>query len=210
MAQNVLETPKAWAKHSAYIAITVALIGPPIMKTLNLIINNTFLSDISGNLGLSLLLNILQHEAILGDTAVYIFGPWLWTLIDRYVSGRQILARIGTRTLIFVEVPWVGEIIESYVSKMWANSYGITSIEVHSVSPNNAGHKYLHRTTRGTMVFLGRPDGRGSLELKELENAVILTGRHISGVQHLGTGAEIIAVGANPEIEKESSSKAIY
>lgn len=209
LAQNVLETPTAWAIHSAYIATTVALTGPPIKTTLDLIINNTFLSEISGNLGLSLLLHILKHDAILGDTAIYILGSWLWTLILRYSQRRQILARTGTRTLIIVDVPWVNALIESYLSKMAANSYGVTSIEVHGVSPNDAGHKFLHRTTRGKNIFLGIPDGRGNLELKDLEDAVIVSGRHISGVQHLSTGAEIIAIGVNPEIEKKGFSKAI-
>ena len=85
----------------------------------------------------------------------------------RYFQGRQLFARIGKRTLVIGDVPWVNQILGNYVSKLFSLSYGIASLEVHGANPeSDLLHDFGHRVVRGTLMFLGVPDGRRSYRLK--------------------------------------------
>ena len=68
-ALHVIETPIAWAIHALYILITVAWSGP-------------LFHSLTGGL-----LPLLSLPA---DIALYIFGPWCWTVGLRLVQGRQL------------------------------------------------------------------------------------------------------------------------
>jgi hypothetical protein len=99
------------------------------------------------------------------------------------------------------DVPWVHQILKTYVSKLFSLSYGITSLEVHGASPqDHLLHHFGHRVVRGTLLFLGVPDGRCNQKLQSEENAVLMTGKQANGIQNLGAGPEIVAVGSNPAL----------
>ena len=184
-ALPITETPIAWTIHALYIAITVGL-NAPLLQTIFLwLVGSAHLSN------LLLLLPIVR----LGDILIYIFGIWLWTVGLRYFQGRPLFARMGKRTLIVGDVHWVHMLLKSYVSKLFSLSYGIASIDVHSANPqDHMLHHYGHRVVRGTLVFLGIPDGHRHPMQKEDERAVIMTGKQASGVQSLSAGAEIVAI----------------
>ncbi|MEM8676744.1 MAG: hypothetical protein AAGF83_23270 [Cyanobacteria bacterium P01_G01_bin.67] len=207
-ANHVTETPLAWAIHALYTFISVGWAIPfghtiPIVKTLSALIFKlvnlpTAVTDFLGPV-----INI-------ADIAVYIFGAWLWTLAIRYFQGRQLFARTGNRTLVIGDVPWVNQLLEAYVSKLFSLSYGIASIEVHSANPqNHLLHAYGHRVVRGTLIWLGIPDGRRSKQQQAAENAVIMTGKQANGIKNFNIGAEIIAVGHNPKIANQGFSKSL-
>lgn len=192
-ANHITETPLAWAIHALYIVISVGWVIPfghtlPIVQTVT-----------------GLLLNPIAPVQLLApivttvDIAVYIFGAWLWTLAIRCFQGRQLLARTGKRTLVIGDVSWVNQLLQAYVSKLFSLSYGIATIEVHSANPqNHLLHAFGHRVVRGTLIWLGIPDGRRSEQQQEAENAVIMTGKQTKGVRNHNIGAEIVAIGNNP------------
>ncbi len=199
-AWHILETPFAWGIHALYILITVGL-NAPLVQTLFRVLFSL------ANLPLpAVLLPLLT----LADILIYIFGPWLWSLGLRYIQHRPLLARTGKRTLVIGDVPWIHQLLKVYVSKLFSLSYGIASLDVHGANPqDHMLHHFGHRVVRGTLIFLGVPDGRRSLLQKEDENAVLMTGKQATGVQHLNTGAEIIALGHNSAIAHQGFQDAI-
>lgn len=207
-ALPVTETPLAWGIHACYVLITIGwmiLFGYtiPLIQTLFRLI--FFVADLPNNL-----LALVAPFVILADIIIYIFGPWLWTLGLRYFQGRQLLARTGKRTLVIGDVPWVHQLLNSYVSKLFSLSYGISSLEVHGANPqDHMLHNFGHRVVRGTFVFLGVPDGRRSQMQKNDENAVIMTGQQANGIRNIGAGPEVIALGHNPEIGHKGFNDAI-
>ena len=216
-ANHITETPLAWAIHALYILISVGWVISfghtlPIVQTLSRLIFNLL------NLPTDLI-QFLMPLIICADIAVYIFGAWLWTLAVRYFQGRQLLARMGKRTLIIGDVSWVNQLLQAYVSKLFSLSYGIATIEVHSANPqDNLLHIFGHRIVRGTLIWLGIPNGKRSKRQQEAENAVIMTGRQAKGVRNLNAGAEIVAIGNDSVINRgfmktiilDSNNDAIY
>lgn len=209
-AQNVTETPLAWGIHALYVLITVGWVIPfgytiPLIQTIFRLI--VFAAGLPTDLFLVVL---VAPFVTLADIAIYIFGPWLWTLGLRYFQGRQLLARTGKRTLVIGDVPWVHQLLKSYVSKLFSLSYGISSLEVHAGNPqDHMLHNFGHRLVRGTLVFLGVPDGRRSRMQKNDESAVIMAGQQANGVRNMGVGPEIVALGHNPELEHKGFNGAI-
>ncbi|PSM51046.1 hypothetical protein C7Y66_00725 [Chroococcidiopsis sp. CCALA 051] len=209
-ALHILETPLAWGIHALYVAITVGWAIPfghtiPLAKTiLDLIVWAAHIPQDA------LFLGIVNPVVSLIDIAIYIFGSWLWTLGLRYFQGRQLLARIGKRTLVIGDVPWVSKLLKSYVSKLFSLSYGIASLEVHGANPeDDLLHDFGHRVVRGTLLFLGVPDGRRGQKQKHQENAAIMTGKQADGVRNIDVGPEVVVMGANPEIARKGFSSAI-
>jgi hypothetical protein len=193
-AAHITETPLVWGIHAFYIIIAVGLNLPLAQTIVRLLFG-------LGNVSIPIFLLPL---IIAADIIIYIFGPWFWTLGLRKVQGRPLLARTGKRTLVIGDVPWVHQLLKVYVSKLFSLSYGIASLDVHGTNPqDHMLHHFGHRVVRGTLVFLGVPDGRRNPMQKENESAVIMTGKQASGVRHLNTGAEIIALGHNPAIARQ-------
>lgn len=191
-AAHIIEPLIVWAVHAAYIVVTVGLGVPPV-QTLFHTVRASWLLPV----------------ATLTDILMYIFGPWLWAIGLRYLQKRSLMARTGNRTIVIGDVPWVHRLLQSYVSKLFSLSYGIASPSVHSSNPKDHFlHYFGHRITRGTLLFLGIPDGRYPV-LKHDENAVIMTGQQASGVRHLRAGAEIVALGHNPAITHQGFQNAI-
>ena len=191
-ALRITETPTAWAIHAVYILITVGL-NAPLLQTLF-----RWLVAIAHLPAFFLLLLPLVR---LADILIYIFGPWLWTVGLRYFQGRPLLARTGSRMLVIGDVRWVHKLLKAYVSKLFSLSYAIAALDVHSANPqDHMLHSYGHRVVRGTLVFLGIPDGRRHPMRKDDESAVIMTGKQAMGVQNIRAGAEIIAIGHSQAI----------
>jgi hypothetical protein len=199
-ALHVTEMPLAWGIHALYILISVGF-GAPLVQTL--------CRSIFGLANLSVP-GWLLPAIVLADIAIYIFGSWFWTLGLRYLQGRPLLARTGKRTLVIGDVPWVHQLLKVYVSKLFSLSYGIASLDVHGANPqDHMLHHFGHRVVRGTLVFLGIPDGRRDRLQKENESAAMMTGKQASGVRNFQTGADIIALGHNPAITDRGFQAAI-
>jgi len=199
-ALHILETPLAWGIHALYILIAVGLHVPLVQTVFSLLFGVV-------NLPVPKLLLPLITGA---DILIYIFGPWLWSLGLRYFQHRPLLARTGKRTLVIGDVPWVHQLLKTYVSKLFSLSYGIASLDVHGANPqDHMLHQFGHRVVRGTLVFLGIPDGRRHPMQQGNENTVILTGKQASGVRNMNTGADIIALGHNPMIADQGFQAAI-
>ena len=206
-ANHVIETPLAWAIQALYIVISVGWVIP-FGRTLPLV--KTFSGLLFGLFNLPQIAEAITPVITIADIGVYIFGAWLWTLALRYIQGRQLLARTGKRTLVIGDVSWLNLLLQAYVSKLFALSYGIASIEVHSADPqNHLLHDFGHRVVRGTLIWLGIPDGRRSQQQQSAENAVLMTGKQANGIRNFNIGAEIIALGNNPAISRQGFSKSL-
>lgn len=207
-AKHITETPLAWAIQALYIIISVGWVIPfghtlPLIKTLSRLVFTLF------NLPPSMI-NFILPAITITDISVYIFGAWLWTLAIRYIQGRQLLARTGKRTLVIGDVFWLNQLLQAYVSKLFALSYGIATIEVHSGDPqHHLLHDFGHRVVRGTLIWLGIPDGRRSQQQQSVENAVIMAGKQVNSIRNFNIGAEIIALGNNPAIYCQGFSKSL-
>lgn len=209
-AQHITEAPLAWGIHALYILITVGWTIPfgyavPLVQTLAK--GLLMVCHLSAS---STLASLFLVGCTLMDIGLYIFGPWLWTLGLRLIQKRQLLARTGKRTLVIGDVPWVQQILRIYVSKLFSLSYGITSLEVHGANPqDHLVHQFGHRVVRGTLLYLGFPDGRCSQKQRYEEQAVLMTARQAHGIQHMGTGPEIVAVGSNPDLYNHGFAEAM-
>ncbi len=209
-ALHITETPIVWGIHALYTLISVGWVIPfgytiPIFATsFRLIVMALGLtSDFWFAALISPVLTVL-------DIAVYIFGPWLWTLALRGFQDRPLLARTGKRTLVIGDTDWVHQLLNAYVSKLFSLSYGIASLEVQSANPqDHLLHHFGHQVARGTLIFLGVPDGRWSEKLKIEENAVIMTGKQAHGVRNRRIGSEVIVLGHNPEIKNKGFNEAL-
>jgi hypothetical protein len=203
-ALHVIETPIAWAIHALYILITMLWSGPLFHAlTRNLLP----LGGLAEGEGMGA---VLMAACLPVDIALYIFGPWCWTLGLRLAQGRQLLARTGRRTLVIGEAPNVHQLLTNYVSKLFSLSFGITSLDVHGDdAADDLLHTYAHRVVRGTLLFLGIPDGRCSDRQRARKKAVILAARQSDGIRNWGTGPEIIALGSDPRITAGPFSAAV-
>ncbi|MBN3926145.1 hypothetical protein [Nostoc sp. NMS4] len=201
-AMHIIETPIVWGIHALYVLITVGWTIPfgqtiPLANTLFRLV--LWVAGLQGN---SFLLTFVAPVITLADIAIYVFGPWLWTLALRCFQGRQLLARTGKRTLVIGDLPWVHQLLKSYISKLFSLSYGIASVEVHSDNPQDQMlHRFGHRIVRGTLIFLGVPDGRRGQMQKQEENVTIMTGKQANGIRNFGAGPEIVTVGHNPMLQ---------
>ena len=207
-ANHVTETPLSWAIQAIYIIVSVGWAIPfghslPLVKSISGLIFN--LIDLPMHIS-----KFLSPLITITDILVYIFGAWLWILFIRFCQGRELFARIGKRTITIADVSWVHQLLEAYISKLFALSYGIASVDVHSEnSQNHFLHAFGHRVVRGTLVWLGVPDGRRSNEQKAAERASLMTGKQANGIRNFQVGAEIVALGHNPKIVGQGFSKSL-
>jgi hypothetical protein len=208
--QHVLEAPLAWTIHALYVLISVGWAIPfghslPLLGTLW----NGHLLTFGINPH-SPLIETISSAVAVADLCIYILGPWLWTLGLRVLQRRQLLARTGKRSLLIGDTGWVHHLLTNYVSKLFSLSHGITSLEIHGANPNDELiHDHTHRVVRGSLLYLGVPDGRCSEKQRSEENAVLLAGRQANGIQNLGAGPEIMLVGSNPVIACSGFSDAL-
>lgn len=209
-ALHITESPTAWAIHAAYVLVTVGWAIPfgytiPLAKTIvDLVL---WIAHTPQDWAL---LDIIHPVVTLIDIGIYIFGSWLWTLGLRFFQGRELLARMGKRTLVIGDVFWVNQLLKSYVSKLFALSYGIASLEVHGANPQgDLLHDFAHRVVRGTLLFLGVPDGRRNHKFKQRENTAIMTGKQANGIRNINVGPEVLIMGSNPDITNKGFTNSI-
>ncbi len=188
-SQHVLEPAIVWGLSAFYIAVTV-IFGIPLFTSLAQLLLAAF--DVSADFG------IFVYAAHIADALFYIFLPFVFAVGLRFLQGRTLFARLGKRTLVIGDIPYVHQFLESYASKLFSMSYAIASLDVHGASPgDHMLHRFGHRVVRGTLMLLGRPDGR-LREQKDKEPSVLMTGKQAKGVRNHGVGAEIFTIGHNP------------
>jgi len=187
---HVLDGPISWVLSALYIGVTVISGVDPIITAI--------VKSFEPNPSPSAL-----RAAIVFDAVVYMFLPLLWTTILRILTGRQIFARLGKRTIVIGDVPWVHQLLEAYVSKLFALSYSIASVDVHGANAvDHFVHRCTHRVTRGVLLAMGRPDGRLVSHARS-ESWVLMGIRQAKAIINLGAGPEVITVGHNPYRAKD-------
>ena len=113
------------------------------------------------------------------------------------------------RTVVIGDCPWVAQSAEAFLSKLFACSYSIAGLNVHSANPaDHLVHRHTHRVVRGTLLVCGRPDGR-LMALTSLESAVLLSVNQASSIQSWGGGCESVTIGHNP-YDNALSYKSIF
>lgn len=143
-------------------------------------------------------LEVLDYVISVIDAAIYIFLPIWTTWLIRIWQGRPWLHRVSGRSLLIGDIPYVSQAVEAYVSKLFALSYSIATISVSSGNPtDHLVHRHTHRVVRGSLLAVGRPDGRLNA-LTSAENTVSLSLSQASSIQNFGVTCESISVGHNP------------
>ncbi|CAI5468363.1 unnamed protein product [Closterium sp. Yama58-4] len=186
-ALHVLETPIAWAISALYIFIAVVFAVPIFTSIAKAIpTHSTTAAD------------ALLYTARALDALLFSFLPLIIALPLRILTGRDLLARLGKRTVVIADVPWVHQSLEVYVSKLFALSYWVAGLDVHGASPiDHLVHRFTHRVCRGTLLAFGRPDGRLCSQSR-CESWVLMALLQARTIVSLGCGAEVITVGHNP------------
>ncbi len=197
-AWHVLESPTAWLIHAIYVIGSLGW-GMPLFRGFTLALLP--LAGLAEGEGMGALLLALSLPA---DGALYVLGPWCWTLGLRFLQGRQPMARTGRRTLVIAEAEGLHQLLSNFVSQLFALSYGLTALDVHGADPGDSlQHGYAHRLVRGTLLFLGVPDGRCSQRQRAHADAVIQAARQAEALRHLGAGPDIVALSSDPCIATE-------
>ena len=144
------------------------------------------------------------------DAIFFVFLIKILTWANRYYNGRPLWARHGKRTIVIVDSPCIHQMLEAFVSKLYAQSYSFCSVEVHGASGlDHFVHRFTHRVCRGTLIALGRPDGRIHC-LAKSESAALLATKQAAFIRNHdydgdfnslgfeGAGPEIVSVSHNP------------
>ena len=143
------------------------------------------------------------------DAAIYFWLPQINITILRLWQRRNLLHRMVGRTVVIGDLPWVAQCAEAFLSKIFAVSYSIAGVNVHSGNPeDHLVHKFTHRVVRGTLLIAGRPDGRLSA-LSTAEAAVCLSVNQASSIQSWGGTCESVTVGHNP-FKLDLTARAIF
>ena len=92
--------------------------------------------------------------------------------------------------MVIGDIPWVAQAAEAFLSKLFACSYSIAGLNVHSANPaDHLVHRHTHRVVRGTLLVCGRPDGR-LMSLTSAESSVLLSVNQASSIQSWGGRCE--------------------
>ncbi len=143
------------------------------------------------------------------DAIIYFFLPQINVIILRVIQKRPLRHRMVGRTVVIGDIPWVAQAAEAFLSKIFACSYSIAGINVHSGNPSDhLVHRMTHRVVRGTLLICGRPDGRLTA-LTAAENAVSLSINQASSIQSIGSTCETVTIGHN-EFKLPLSARGIF
>ena len=143
------------------------------------------------------------------DAVIYFFLPQINIIIIRLVQKRPLRHRMVCRTVVIGDIPWVAQAAEAFLSKIFACSYSIAGLNVHSANPSDhLVHRMTHRVVRGTLFICGRPDGRLAA-LTAAENAVTLSINQANSIQSLGSTCETVTIGHN-ECKLPLTERAIF
>ena len=217
-AQHILEAPLSWLLSLAYIGATVIGGGTPLSAVLVAAVGGEGGEGGEGGGGgeggegggggggvprwAAALVGVL-------DTLVYAFLPWWTTVLIRLLQRRPWLHRVAGRTLVVCDVPYVAQTLEAFASKLFALTYSITALNVYSGNAiDHMVHRHTHRVVRGTLLAVGRPDGRLNA-LTSAENTVCLSANQASSIQNYGVTAETLTIGHHP-FKLPLSAEAIF
>jgi len=96
------------------------------------------------------------------------------------------------------DIPWVAQTVEAFVSKLFALSYSSASLTVMSANPHDhLVHRQTHRVVRGSLLAVGRPDGR-LYTLAAAEGTALLSIKQAASIQNLGATCETMGITHNP------------
>lgn len=124
--------------------------------------------------------------------------PHAFAVLLRLLQGRPWHHRVAGRSLVIGDVPWVAQSLEAFLSKLFALSYSIASLNVLSGNPtDHLVHRHTHRVVRGALVAVGRPDGRLNA-LASAESATCLSVSQASSIQNMNVTCESFTIGHNP------------
>ena len=212
-AQHVLEGPLAWLLSVAYIAATVLLATTPLSAAVSAALGRSLptpqlspqLPPPPSNLSASAAaaadeveppwLWAVRYAVAILDVAIYSFLGWWTTVVIRLVQRRPWLHRVAGRSVLIGDVPWVAQSAEAFASKLFALSYSIASCNFTSANPmDHLVHRHTHRVVRGSLLAVGRPDGRVNA-LTTAEAACALSVSQASSIQNLGVTCESMTVG---------------
>ena len=193
-SDHVLEGVKGWIMSCVYIVATVTA-GYPLIT------------------GLATAFGLVATWAFyltrFFDALIYVFLPQLSITIIRLVQGRDLLHRMTGRTVVIGDIPWVAQSAEAFLSKIFACSYSAAGLSVLSGNPNDhLVHRHTHRVVRGTLLLVGRPDGRLSA-LTSAEATCSLSLSQASSIQSIGGTCESVTIGHSP-YKLPLSKNAIY
>ncbi|KAK9786783.1 hypothetical protein WJX73_001447 [Symbiochloris irregularis] len=192
-ALHVLEAPWAWLLAAAYIIATV-ISGWPIFTAITAAGHH---------------IRSVSYVAHTLDALFYAFSPMIAAYLLRLLQRRPLLARLGKRTLIIADAAHVHQVLEQFVSKLFALSYSVVSLDVHSSSAaDHLVHTMLQRAGRGTLLAVGRPDGRLCSQSK-VESWVLLALQQTRVMGSLGCKAETFTVGHNPYSDPASMNATV-
>ena len=128
-ALHILETPFAWCLSTAYIFGTIVS-GYPLFSALR-----RRFAALDGPVGPgSRGGEFLTWLCLILDCVLYSFLPLVFSVLLRIAQRRPLSARLGKRTIVIGDIPWVNQLLESYVSKLFAESYAIASVEAHGAN----------------------------------------------------------------------------
>lgn len=132
------------------------------------------------------------------DALLYFFRPQINITILRLIQGRNLRHRVVGRTVVVGDIPWVSQAADAFLSKIFASSYSIASLNVLSGNPaDHLVHRHTHRIVRGSLLVCGRPDGR-LMGLTSAEATVCLSTNQASNIQSIGGTCESVTIGHNP------------
>ena len=132
------------------------------------------------------------------DSLIYVFLPQICITLIRLVQNRNLLHRMTGRTVVVGDIPWVAQAAEAFLSKIFACSYSAAGLNVLSGNPNDhLVHRHTHRVVRGSLLVVGRPDGRLSA-LTSAEATTSLSLNQASSIQSIGGTCESITIGHSP------------
>ena len=205
-AQHILEAPLSWLLSLAYIGATVISGGTPLSAVLAAAAEDGGGDGSGGDGGVP-----RWAAALVGvlDTLIYAFLPWWTTVLIRLLQRRPWLHRVAGRSLVVCDVPYVAQTLEAFASKLFALTYSITALNVYSGNAiDHMVHRHTHRVVRGTLLAVGRPDGRLNA-LTSAENTVCLSANQASSIQNYGVTAETLTIGHHP-FKLPLSAEAIF
>jgi hypothetical protein len=200
-ALHVLEGPYSWCLSAAYICVTV-LWGHSLFLSVAELVHDAIQKGQEGRAD-QILVKEVKYPMLAFDAVLYCFLPLFFSLVLRIFQGRELLARLGKRTLVIADLPYVHQLLENYVSKLFSLSYSIASLDVHGANAiDHLVHRFTHRVYRGTLIAVGRSDGRLFSQSKG-ESWILMAMQQCKAIMHLGCGPEIISIGHNPYTKRE-------
>jgi hypothetical protein len=183
-AQHVLDTPitAVITRINLYVTVVVGFAVFPWLAS--------FL-PVGGALAI-----VVGAVAAAFQAAHYDVLPWVVAMIRRKLQGREPFVRLGKRTIVVADVPWVHQSLEMFVSKLNSLSKASVAVDVHGANPtDHLVHRFAHRVVRGSLIWLGVPDGRVSAAAAKRESAALMSAKQAKGIRNFGIGPEVVSVG---------------